>query len=163
MVRCDIEYAKSHGAKIIVTNTTYEMFPEADALYAMDFDWWRDHGDKVLKNFKGQCYTSSRFAANKFKVWYVHRESNNSGSQSILLAEKFGASAILLLGFDGKGGHWHPPHKRTSIPGSQKFQHQGHVLVSQKVKVPVINCTRDTSVTAFPTMTLEDAICRVQS
>lgn len=155
----DIDFARQAGAKVLVVNTTYQLCHDADALFAMDWEWWRRHGDAVKRDFKGKRYTTSGFAARKFDCWKLHRRANNSGSMAILLAESFGASKILLLGYDGQGGHWHPPHEGDAQANSNRLHKMEHRRIAGQFKVPVLNCASGTAVDAFPVATLKEALC----
>ena len=91
----------------------------------------------------------------------------NSGYQALNLVYLFGATQIILLGYDMKTNHnkshWHGDH-----PGSlnrhsnytnwiDRFKDLARDLQEENIKV--INATRETALTCFDRMTLEEALC----
>ncbi|MCY1373105.1 hypothetical protein D9M69_603550 [compost metagenome] len=87
----------------------------------------------------------------------------NSGYRAIELAISFGAARVLLLGFDCSvraGTHWHGAHTKTKNPDARRcaewLNHFGRLA---RHGAEVINCSRQTELTCFPRMSLEDALC----
>lgn len=155
--------------KVIVVNTTYQIAPWADYLFAMDEKWWKVHKAEVERTFKGEGLTSSA-RANLFGVkpaCYVVKKYNhygNSGAAALSLAIALGASRIYLLGYDAQRthakAHWHGDHPKglgnaASMP---KWPEQFNKLKGAFPDAKVINCSRHTALTMFPRMRLEDAL-----
>jgi uncharacterized Rossmann fold enzyme len=86
---------------------------------------------RARAEFKGQMWTSTQLAADKFNLNYVERRTGegaprdyiytgggNSGYQAVQLAIMWGASEIILVGFTMKylngQKHWHADHKTTN-------------------------------------------------
>lgn len=94
----------------------------------------------------------------------VLHSGQNSGYQAINLAYLMGAEVILLLGYDmarrnGKG-HFFGEHPETL---NHKTDYRQFITNFDSIKpdqygIEIINCTRDTALTAFPKMDLEKAI-----
>lgn len=94
------------------------------------------------------------------------RTGHNSGYQAINVAVHLGAARIILLGFD----LWHGPQGQnwyTPPLGYPKRQSQFPVFLQmfstlaeplKAAGVEVINCSRQTVLTAFPKMSLEEAL-----
>lgn len=147
-----------------MTNTTYQLCPWADVLYAMDRAWWKRYIDDVRSTFKGElaCPLSRCFSVPK--VAFAHGE--NSGVGAIALAHHWGAQRIILLGYDvmATGGkrHWHGDHpKGLGNAGSMsKWPAQFGRLAKRLVgKVQVVNASRQTALKCWPRGTLEDLLC----
>jgi hypothetical protein len=111
--------------KVLAIKKNVEIAPWADAVYGCDGPWWRDvHG---LPKFTGLklCYdtqASDQYGLRRIQI--PDKQSNrllfgvtgtvgaagNSGFQALNLVVQFGASRVLLIGFDvhGRGGeHWY--------------------------------------------------------
>ncbi len=172
LTAADVDYCRGK-ARAIVINTTYQLAPWADVLYAADARWWRWH--KGAPDFMGLKYSLERSEASFGVVTLAAtgdrgleraphslRTGRNSGYQAINLAVHFGVSRIVLLGYDMQTGpagqvHWHPDH-----PGSPatKFDQWAPFFASlvgplAALGVEVINCTRQTALTCFPRAALE--------
>lgn len=86
----------------------------------------------------------------------------NSGYQAINLAYHFDAKRIILLGYDMHGSHWfgeHPPTlpvKSSYRAFLDNFPPLAADLESEGVQV--VNCTRDTKLTAFMQSTIEQVL-----
>lgn len=96
---------------------------------------------------------------------YIH-QGKNSGYQAISLAALFGATTIILLGFDfqrtsGKS-HWHGDHPRGLGNGGNFTSWISHMNQLAKdlarANVRVINCSRKTALKCFPQVPIEDAL-----
>lgn len=153
---------------MIVANTTYQAAPWADALFAMDRQWWEVHIAEVNRIFTGARYSTNplhrRFQAIKLPPTDFNAYGN-SGAACITLAAQGGASTILLLGYDcqktGGQAHWHGDHPPSLGNAAQisrwheKFAKQAKDLANHRI----INCSRVTALTCYPRMTLEEALC----
>jgi hypothetical protein len=150
----------------------------ADVHYAADGRWWEAHSDAL-------DYDRLKLAANGdvHGVQLVHytgksgfedrpdaiRTGRNSGYQALHLAAHFGARRIILLGYDmqATGGetHFHGYHARPmNNPGPGNFarwrEHFAELAPElEKRGMEVINCTRETALTCFRRMSLEDVLC----
>lgn len=186
MTREDAEAVRGRGT-VLAINTTILHAPWADVLYSCDSSWWKHYSDpakapavaKVLAEFQGKRISSDPHAT-KFGARFIPRESgeglgrrglrtgNNSGYQAINLAWLQGARTIVLLGYDMQhtGGrvHWHGDHPRPlGNFGADmvtlcrpKFAALARDLRDEGVNV--WNCTRDTALTCFPRMPLQQAL-----
>ena len=167
----DCETARAAGHPVIVTNTTFQLCPWANVLYAYDTKWWARYHEEVKAAFAGRLVTSSQIAT-KYGVdstwgqtWF--KNYTNSGANAISLAMAGGASKVVLLGFDcgtapdGKK-HWHGDHppelgNAASIAmWPKKFE-----LLAKDVRakgIEVLNCSRATALRCFPRAPLETAL-----
>lgn len=147
---------------VVVTNNTHTLCPWADYLYAMDNEWWRQHGKEVRATFTGNTY--SRYGNYGTQKIPVHH-GDNSGAGAILLAHYSGAKKIVLLGYDcqrtGGKSHWHKDHIKP-LGNTQSMPHWHKYFKECRRSIPdsveIINCTRETALTAFPLKGLEDEL-----
>lgn len=171
----DVEYIKGK-CPVIVVNDSHRIANWADILYASDNTWWDYY--KGVPEFKGLKITRDRNggleAAKKWDLLpvkldiskkgfshdptYIH-SGNNSGYQACNLAMLFGATRLLLLGFDMKGeSHWFGDH-----PKELKRRHIYKTWLRKFNEVKqdgfeIINCTRDTALTCFKQSIITDEI-----
>lgn len=127
-------------AKYIVINDSWRLYPEADALYACDPQWWRlsqsryvnklNEGPPTKDQFKGIRITQDLDAARDFglkrvtllkKIDRIQNKTpgllgwgGNSGFHAVNIAVQAGASKIILVGYDltivDGHMHWHGKH-----------------------------------------------------
>lgn len=151
----------------MVTNTTYKAAPWADVLYAMDRKWWEVHLEDVRKSFVGERVSRAKLL-HRFGVTHLEtfKHYNNSGAAAISLAAHRGASTVILLGYDcqytdGKR-HWHGDHPRgLGNAGSvAKWVRGFEELASamEKAGVRVLNASRETALTCWERVGLDDAL-----
>lgn len=90
----------------------------------------------------------------------------NSGHQAVHLAATFGATKIVLLGFDmqqtGGKEHWHGKHEGR-LPNGKGFpgwiKTMGYLAKDlERMGVDVINCSRVTALRCFRRAPLEEAL-----
>lgn len=94
-----------------------------------------------------------------------------SGHQAINLAYSLGATEIYLLGYDCKGTeerrHFFGNHPEgLSNPTGPRLMEWAAALAAlahdaEQLGVKIVNCSRDTALTCFPRMTIDDV--RVQA
>lgn len=89
----------------------------------------------------------------------------NSGYQAVSLALLFGASRVILLGYDmqatGNRLHWHRDHSgRLHNPIARKFTgwQRGFAELAAATSVPIINASRETGLTCFPRVPLSECL-----
>jgi hypothetical protein len=170
-------------ARVIAINDAYRLAPWADVLYAADAAWveWHDG----VPSFDGPKYSIAGgiVPATTRPDWQVLRNTglvglepeptglragHNSGYQAINLAVHFGATRILLLGYDmglsdeGRS-HWfgdHPDH-RLSPYAQMMAAFDTLVEPLQEIAVEVVNCSRRTALRVFPCLDLAEALAEV--
>lgn len=171
----DVAYVRGK-ARVIVINTTYQMAPWADVLYACDARWWKWH--QGAPEFAGMKFALERRAAKwgvtVLKIGATEGLSDdpttlctgkNSGYQAINLAVHLGAARIVLLGYDMQRGpkgemHWHPEHPMTTPHLYEQFRAR-YATLEQPLRergIEVVNCSRRTALRTFPTMPLESVL-----
>jgi hypothetical protein len=139
----DVEAVRGR-AKVIAINNAHALAPWADVLYACV--------QVLRKSGQGGIDTDPTSL----------RTGSNSGYQAIGLAIHFGATRILLLGYDMRGEHFFGKHPDGSAPPFALCLSKFATLVEplQKLGVTVINCSRKTAIpeTVFPRMPLGEAL-----
>lgn len=158
----------------IVINSTMQLAPWADMLYAADEAWWKNTpGSLEFKGLKVSCELV-RGALQLIPAGNIGYSDDpktvftygNSGAQAIQIAAKAGAKRILLLGFDMKGGHWHGEHKsplRSTLQDLYAVWCDRLVKLAQALDergVEVVNCSPDSALNCWPKLSLEEALAR---
>jgi len=152
---------------VIVTNTTFQIAPWADALFFHDLKWWKKYKDEVRRVFSGRMVTVA--PVNLHGVDWMRNWDGygNSGAAAIALAVLAGASKVVLLGLDCQytsgRRHWHGDHP----PGlgnakSLKKWPASFARLSnhcRRMGVDVVNCSRQTALDCFDRQPLESVIC----
>lgn len=186
LTKADVDYIRGKVDGVIVINNAIDLAPWADVLYACDGKWWHwrymDHSPltpeqcATVRNYQGTRYAMREDA----RRWAAHgvqmirkgpkqgldprpdslAHGYNSGYQALGLAVKFGATRILLLGYDMRGGHFHGAHPDNTKPPFSLCIPIFATLVAPlaALGVEVINCTRKTALTCFPRVPLEVAL-----
>jgi len=164
----DLKIARDSGLPVIVVNSTIEVAPWADAIYAADIAWWRYNQTKVIKSV--ERWTGSESAATLYKCKYHPikvKPGHNSGANAIeLIANVFKSPRILLLGFDVSvelGVHHHQDHKNSHNPSPErcaKWHPQFRSVKELIGSTEIINCSRFSALSIFPRMQIEEAILK---
>ena len=169
----DVDFCKGKGA-VYAVNDVYKIAPWSDVFYAADYSWWEVHNS----NFLGRKFTVSDKAAQEFGLSLIPGKSTidwsespdfiatggNSGFQAMNLAAIHGAKKIILLGFDygyksDTPKHFFGEHPAKINRGSDYREWLDRInKASLKIKIPVLNCSKQSAITCFPKMSLEDAL-----
>ena len=168
------------GKNVIVINSSYMIFPEAQFLLFSDMRWWCLHiKAKEMQAFKGTIIATSASASGP-RLVKMQRQTkpglatdvgtlmvrNTTLTAAINLAVHLGVGKIVLLGIDqktGEGGkHWHhDPHPWR--PTSNCFQRQQTDLpkVAEDLKalnIECVNASPGSALTLWPVVNLEDHV-----
>ena len=169
-------------ARVIAVNRSIGLAPWADAWYAADGRLWGWEADR-LRTFTGAIYSLEQTAASKAAgcvllrnrgIWGLSIDpgalcnGRNSGYGAINLAYLLGAARIVLLGYDcgpGPDGrtHWHGDHPHGAGPTDLIFRswracYRTLAPPLALAGVTVINCSRTTTIEAFPRADLADVL-----
>lgn len=151
----------------VAVNTTWELDPLCDVLFAGDNKWWCQNGDRVnspARRVSLSYNAENVYGATRFKS-KVAKNGYNSGCVAIEYALRQGASKVLLLGFDCSvkhGVHHHGKHPKSPNPDAHKCQlwmKQFDRIKKFYPSATIINCSRYTELETFEKSTLEDALC----
>jgi hypothetical protein len=168
-------------ARVGVVGANIELYPDADVVYACDENWWMHV--RGLPNFSGLKITQARNVCSRYpdvkRVEAIQgamlltkpgrvSSAGNSGFQLYNLVMQFGATKIVLAGYDmGSSGtpHWYGKNKweGASNPKEVNFARwrawmDGTAQQAISLGVRVINVGSCSTLTAFPKMSLEDAL-----
>jgi len=179
----DCEVAEQcRGHRCIAVNDAYLLLPFADSLYAADDEWWilhdgcrffrgekwttisKNYNNRAIKQFGLRFVPSRRLVEGfSFEPGIIH-QGGNSGFQAVNLALLWGATRIVLVGFDMQGSHFfgeHPqmprrsPAKRNFARWIRHFERAAKLLPDG---IKIINATPDSAMKCFPMMDLAEAL-----
>lgn len=169
----------------IAVNDAWRLMPWADVLYSCDGAWWGHHkgcpdfaGEKwsshdAETNNKGhaaECYglrliegrAGDIFSTDPSLIHY----GSNSGFQAVGLAILFGASRIVLVGFNMQAvagrRHFFGDHPRPlrNVDHSRYVAGFKHAARHLPPGVEILNATPQSALTCFPSVPLEKALER---
>lgn len=171
-------------APVIAVNDAVILAPWADALVAADASWWHRH--EGLPAFTGEKWSIEHSSWNRYRERWPEiqrlrntgddgietdptglKNGRNSGYLAVGLAVHYGATRIVLLGYDmgaPKGG---PTHFFGHHPGAMNQRspyalflamYQTAVQPLKALGIEVINCSRVTHLDCFPRMPLAEAL-----
>lgn len=175
----DIQDAFDRGARLLAVNDAVRLTGSAaDVLFAADAKWWKWHQAVQDSDLPIHLWTVDPEARQfRPKVRVVNynghagfersrcsiRTGGHSGYMAVHLAAHFGASKIILLGYDMEptggehhffGDHPDGNHLRYDI---RRGVYQTLVEPFAKAGIRVFNASRSTALTTFPVCTLADA------
>lgn len=164
--------------RVITVNSTWRLAPWADAHYSSDPEWWGQELPEMRAWCAGEFWTGHPAGiAQDVKVCPYDRKlrglsrvpgriawGGNSGYCAIGLAVQFGATRIVLLGYDQRGEtHWHDDHPEgVRRPFNFSMWHERFAELAAdaaRMEIEVVNCSRETALTCFPRISLDEALC----
>lgn len=167
------------NARVIAVNNCYSLAHWADIIYSCDYKWWDTWFDAVRKVCFSEFWTINERASKVFGINYIRseaggglsglkntiRQGGNSGFQALSLALNFGASEVVLVGYDmqftGNRTHWHGDHPQSlGNPVRRKFLDwiARFEQLQKECSVPIVNCSRQTALTCFERADLSDVL-----
>jgi hypothetical protein len=161
----DVELIRLSGLTTIAVNSTWEVAPFCDVLYAGDHRWWKANAKRV--NIPAKRFSRSSNSEKKFGATYHKTQlgnSFNSGQLAIEFALMRKAKRIIMLGYDcsiKNGIHHHGAHKESPNPNIERcsrWKKQFLALRKLYKNADIINCSRYTEIDCFPTQDLETAL-----
>ena len=165
--------------RTIAIKENVDLCPWAEMVYGCDLAFWRNNdgmpGYRGLKvAWKSPCDAVKTVRIDNDKDWLLTEEpgligsGGNSGFQALNLSIQFGATRILLVGFDVSdqyGVHWYGRSQGNgrAQPSEWNFRRwrAAFARASTQVRglgVQVLNASPLTSLTCFPIVTIEDAL-----
>lgn len=180
LTQADVTYARAHVDLTIAVNSSYKFAPDATTLYGADSKWWGWHqgcvSTHMVGNEKYPAFTGALkycLARTPYPDVQMLRRGPSTGLtmdptkvalglngcfQSINVAVHFGATTIVLLGLDMKGGHFHAPHIDRSAPPFSLCIERFKTLVEPlaKLEIRIVNATPKSAVTCFPMVSLAE-------
>lgn len=181
LTEADVAFARTQADATIAVNDAYKFAPDADVLYAADKKWWGWHkgctaphkvGTVKYPAFAGRLrysltqtpwYPTVQVLQRGPKLGLALERSRvglgyNGVYQAINVAVHLGASRIVLLGVDMKGGHFFGHHPDRSAPPFTMCLSAFTTLVEplRAAGVAIVNCTPGTALKAFPQQALAE-------
>lgn len=169
------------GIYTVAVKKSFELVPFAHVVYGCDAPWWRSV--QYLPKFEGLKLSYSDVVCNsETGIRKVHIQDKlcdkllfnevghvgaggNSGFQALNLAAQFGASRIVLVGFDMQGQHWYGPNNwdQASNPGLWNFPRWQRAFenAAPQLKdrgIEVINASSASAVRCFKVSSVEGAL-----
>lgn len=167
---------------VIAIKENVNVCPWADVVYGCDAAWWIWR--KGLPEFRGVKIAHGVQATTRFpdlakvKIEHVDRlltddpavigSGGNSGFQALNLAVQFGATSIILVGFDmhAKGGqHWYGRNIGPGMNNPQESNFQRWLKAFNTIapecrqrKIDVINASPHSAINCFPHKRLEQVL-----
>ena len=175
------EQCRNHT--VLAIKQAYRLMPWAEVMYGCDGKFWkrengcpdyqgerwsshdngsnhkqavaRDYGVKLVKGKAGSTFS--------LDPAYIHY-GTNSGFQAINLTILFGATRIVLVGFDMRvvdgQRYFEKPHPtQRTTPGYGKF---AEIFTHSACKLPptirIVNATPNSALKAFPMLPLQEAL-----
>lgn len=171
------------GRRVVVVNSSYEKYPDADILFFGDERWFNHH-KKNLVDFKGRIATISAKASGKdTRLLLLKKRTPPPGLASepgvvvmertslqgaINLLVHLGVKKIVLIGADMKRAadgrsHHHTPHPWQNKPGDRSWDlqmKQLHQLVDplKALEIEVINTSPITRINWWPKKSLSEVL-----
>ncbi len=167
------------GQNVIVINSSYMAFPEAQFIIFSDMRWWCQHVKaKAIVDFKGTIISTSNSASGPKLVKMKRKSSpglatdrdmvmvkNTTLTGAINLAVHFGVAKIVLLGIDQKttnGRHWHhAPHPWNPTTNCWARQQTDMPKIAEDLKtinVECVNSSPGSALALWPIVNLEDHV-----
>ena len=182
----DISYlwrarAANPAIRVIAINNTWTLARWADVLYAPDPIWWGWHGVEVARMFTGRKYTLEDNDAGVAEAAGAQRlnyksglgmsddpttilTGGHAGYQAPQVAVHLGARKVVLLGYDlqpdaAGRNHFFGEHPDGSHVPYDTWRESYQSLRDSMLdrQVPIVNASRETSITAIPRVTLAEA------
>lgn len=137
---------------VVAVSDSYRLIPWGDALVSNDSKWWTAHPDAM--QFVGRKFSGALMeGVEKVAFEGPIVSGSNSGLLAMHVAvTKFGATRLLLLGFDLHGGHFFGPHvaplRNTSPSRFEAFKEQFARYRPRGIEI--VNCTSGSCLKAYP-------------
>lgn len=166
--------------RVLAINNAWELCPWADWLYACDGPWWDEYHRKVAAGYRGECWTQDLTASRKYGLHHVQsapaperfsglsrtpgvvHTGCNGGYQAINLALHFGATRILLVGYDMQGTHFFGeyanPNLRRESRDFARWIECYETIQPADYGLDILNCTLGSALLHFPFMEIDHAL-----
>lgn len=184
LVAEDINYCREQGWKLATCNMGFQVVPDADLFYAMDYHWWERYGDQVQASLKPGCRLWTGNGSTAAKNPRLKRlqffpgagwsttpgraycgDPASSGFHLLQLVGWQNPDLIVLLGYDNMHApdgraHHHEEYAdwsadRPALNYPNPAKHAGNYeALAEQATVPIINCSRSTALRCFPLVNL---------
>lgn len=174
-----IDLSRLQGRRVVVINSSYVAYPNADYLVFTDLRWWRLHHSRVRATFRGRAvtvvpprsalYDDDVLLLNRYRTrdrgglgraptelawWHTSVTSAND------MLRWLGVARICYLGLDGVGEWHHAPHPVLWGTNPRRYHYHGLALESQvealrNANVEALNLNPKSAHKMFPFATLD--------
>lgn len=159
----------------VVVNSTWQLAPWADLLYAADEEWWKQNPDAMefagIKVSVASVEGVMRLKSTGMKGFDPDQRNvrlgGNSSYQAVHIAMHTGAKRILLCGVDMGGKHWHPEHA-APLRSTPDWAYQrwitlfgGLAKAATEHGIEIWNCSPISALKCFEFVRLESALAIV--
>ena len=159
-----VDEVQRAGLRMIAINTTYRLAPDADALFAADWEWWNAHPEAL--SFAGRKLVGRACELQSVECVRPHeiRSGDSSALRAAQWAEDEGADSIFLFGVDLNDEaptHWHGAHPvglNNPTPESFHAQRLAWLHYASQARADVINCNPASGLRCFPRRALADVL-----
>ncbi len=172
-----VDLSRLHGHRVVVVNSSYITYPNADALVFTDLRWWKKHEHRVRETFRGEIVTVTPSDKRYHGLTVLQRQRSSGISTdptrlacwhtSMTTAFNYtylrGAARTAVLGLDGDGDWHHEPHPIKWGINKNKFAFHAtalHALVEplHAAGHEVLNLNLDSKHGMFPFATLDEVL-----
>ena len=158
-----VDIARDKGFHLYVCNNAYQLAPDAELLYSVNFEWWAYYWDEV-KRLPCEKWTTNEAAAKAFHINHIAEKNapglstdpnvihhgHGSGYSLVSMAHRNGADRVILLGYDLKYAPDYDGRARQVGSGPRHFfgeypasmQHWPSVQVKDGVHVELVELYR---------------------
>lgn len=180
-----VEAVRVAGLHAVAVNDAYQIAPWADVLYWADSKWLEWHRQRpAFKAFSGQKCTIKHIGDTRADTEFFSlgnmggdglsvdplglMTGSNSGYQAINIATLSGAKRVLMLGYDCKQvkgkKHFFGDHPDGTEPPYSAIRRRYDTMIpfAKKIGCEIVNCTPDSWIECFTSMTLTEALASVQ-
>lgn len=182
LLPADVDYCRDR-ARVIAIKDTHRIAPWADVLYCGDEFWWQAYRDSIaFAGLRFALASPEQRWLSLLEACGVHRltigdatrlESDptrlatggHSGYQAINLAVHLGAARVVLLGYDMKPAddgraHYFGSHAYSKKKPPFQWLDTFNAMPARlaELGVTVLNASRETALTVFPRVSLEEAL-----
>lgn len=141
---------------IAVSNVALDFLPDADAIVSHDSNWWSKHPEALKLPPPKYCRMNR---AGTINFVPTIKGGCSSGLMAMEVAHKiYGATKLIILGFDMQGTHYFGPHP-DGLKNTTEKRFSEHIRQFEFwAGCLVINCTPGSALKKFPFMSLADAV-----
>jgi hypothetical protein len=169
--------------RFLAVKDGWRLCPWADALYGCDHHWWEAHrglidwpalricyDPRTVEKWRGLDWLKADIKRGHENFLFHHVGEvgwgGNSGFHAMNLALQFGASRLVLVGFDMRvdhGRHFFGAHKYSNAPSEANCRKWVEVIDRQAPAIAargarVVNCSPLSALTAYPKLPFAEAI-----
>ena len=153
----DPERVRAAGIPLGAIGNAFQLAPWADFLAATDSSWGRKYPEALRLSCDRYTMHEVRSVERVKVAGYV---SVNSGVLGLECAKRYGATRILLLGFDMHGSHFFGPYTNglSNTSEARRRMHLSQYAKWEKANrgIEILNCAEGSALKCFPMARLDE-------